>query len=214
MQPEAKQNSFLFIDQVLSGYSYTTSRDTSTSFLFVPNEFLLEILFFLKNHSLTQFKVLADITAVDWLGRTSDMSDINHLTDFFTNDLRTQRVLSSESRFCLVYNLLSVRFGTRFILKTLLGDKNSIESTTSLFKSSNWWERETWDMFGVLFTNHPDLRRLLTDYGFRGHPLRKDFPLSGYTEVRYDEDSKRVVIDSVSLAQEFRYFDLGSPWVA
>lgn len=88
-----------------------------------------------------------------------------------------------------------------------------MNSVVSIFPSAGWWEREVWDMFGVYFTNHPDLRRILTDYGFEGHPLRKDFPLSGYLEVRYDDSEKRVVSEPIEMAQEFRYFDFTSPWI-
>uniref|UniRef100_A0A8C0SPT8 NADH dehydrogenase [ubiquinone] iron-sulfur protein 3, mitochondrial n=1 Tax=Canis lupus familiaris TaxID=9615 RepID=A0A8C0SPT8_CANLF len=114
----------------------------------------------------------------------------------------------------IVYNLLSLRFNSRIRVKTYTDELTPIESTVSVYKAANWYEREIWDMFGVFFANHPDLRRILTDYGFEGHPFRKDFPLSGYVELRYDDEVKRVVAEPVELAQEFRKFDLNSPWEA
>ena len=115
-------------------------------------------------------------------------------------------------RFEIVYNLLSLRFNSRVRVKTYTDELTPIESVNDIFKAANWNEREVWDMFGVYFTNHPDLRRILTDYGFEGHPLRKDFPLSGYVECRYDDEVRRVVQEPVELAQEFRKFDLAAPW--
>ncbi|XP_036181810.1 NADH dehydrogenase [ubiquinone] iron-sulfur protein 3, mitochondrial isoform X2 [Myotis myotis] len=114
----------------------------------------------------------------------------------------------------IVYNLLSLRFNSRIRVKTYTDELTPIESSVSVHKAANWYEREIWDMFGVFFANHPDLRRILTDYGFEGHPFRKDFPLSGYVELRYDDEVKRVVAEPVELAQEFRKFDLNSPWEA
>lgn len=108
--------------------------------------------------------------------------------------------------------LLSVRFNNRVIVKTYTDELTPIDSATPIFQGANWYEREVWDMYGVFFSNHPDLRRILTDYGFAGHPFRKDFPLTGFVEVRYDDEVKRVVCEPIELAQEFRKFDLGSPW--
>merc|ERR1712156_742263 len=127
-----------------------------------------------------------DVTAVDWPDR--------------------------PYRFEIVYNFLSIQFNQRIRVKTYADEVTPIDSITPLFDSANWAEREVWDMFGVFFTNHPDLRRILTDYGFEGHPLRKDFPLSGYLECRWDDEAKRVVQEPVELAQEFRKFDLAAPW--
>ena len=134
-------------------------------------------------------------------------------------------------RFEIVYNLLSLRFNSRVRVKTYTDELTPIESVNDIFKAANWNEREIWDMYGVYFTNHPDLRRILTDYGFEGHPLRKDFPLSGYVECRYDDELRRVVQvlfslscpldiclhpcilqEPVELAQEYRKFDLAAPW--
>jgi NADH:ubiquinone oxidoreductase subunit C len=199
------------IEQILPNWVIATNYDKDTGCIFVPKNYLNRTLEVLKNHTLFQFKVLADVTAVDWLGKHNDKLEVNNL-ESFNSDLRVSRLLGISSRFCLTYNLLSVRYGVRLLIKTFINLNEGIESSTNLYNSANWWERETWDMFGINFFGHPDLRRLLTDYGFRGFPLRKDFPLSGYTETRYDENLKRVVIDQVNLSQEFRYFDLSSPW--
>jgi len=141
---------------------------------------------FLKQNSLCSYKNLADLTAIDVPGRIA--------------------------RFEVVYNFLSIEYNARIRLKTYADELTAIESIVSLHKGANWYEREVWDMFGVFFRNHPDLRRILTDYGFQGHPLRKDFPLSGYYECRWDDELKRVVQEPVELAQEFRRFDLATPW--
>jgi NADH dehydrogenase (ubiquinone) Fe-S protein 3 len=154
--------------------------------LHIPSKDLVICLKVLKSHSHCQFKVLADITAVDYPARSS--------------------------RFEVIYQLLSVRFNTRLTVKLCISAATSLESASSVYFSSSWYEREVWDMFGIFFVNHPDLRRILTDYGFEGHPLRKDFPLSGYTEVRYDEEKKRVVSELLELSQEFRSFRLEIPW--
>lgn len=117
-----------------------------------------------------------------------------------------------EERFDVVYNLLSLTQNIRVRVKVRTAENVPVPSVTGVFSSANWWERETWDLFGIYFSGHPDLRRILTDYGFEGHPLRKDFPLTGYVEVRYDEDRKRVVYEPVQLQQDFRSFDFLSPW--
>uniref|UniRef100_G1PV31 NADH dehydrogenase [ubiquinone] iron-sulfur protein 3, mitochondrial n=2 Tax=Myotis lucifugus TaxID=59463 RepID=G1PV31_MYOLU len=149
---------------------------------------VIPVLTFLRDHTNAQFKSLADLTAVD--------------------------IPTRQNRFEIVYNLLSLRFNSRIRVKTYTDELTPIESSVSVHKAANWYEREIWDMFGVFFANHPDLRRILTDYGFEGHPFRKDFPLSGYVELRYDDEVKRVVAEPVELAQEFRKFDLNSPWEA
>lgn len=143
-------------------------------------------LHFLRDHTNAQFKVLADIVAADFP--------------------------EEEKRFEVIYLLLSVRYNKRLKVKVAVNPLESLPSVAYIFRSANWFEREVWDMFGVHFENHPDLRRLLTDYGFQGHPLRKDFPLTGFTEVRYDEEKKRVITESLELSQEFRSFKLQSPW--
>lgn len=107
---------------------------------------------------------------------------------------------------------MSLRFNSRIRVKTYTDELTPIDSCNDVYKGANWYEREIWDMYGVFFANHPDLRRILTDYGFEGHPQRRDFPLSGYVELRYDDEKKRVVCEPLELAQEFRKFDLSAPW--
>jgi len=141
---------------------------------------------FLKIDSSCRFSSLVDITAVDYPGR--------------------------EKRFDVVYHLLSMYQNHRVRLRMAIREEDTVASIVDVHPSANWFEREIYDMFGLLFSGHPDLRRLLTDYGFRGHPLRKDFPTTGYTELRYDEVEKRVVYEPVSLVQEYRQFDFMSPW--
>lgn len=153
---------------------------------YVEPKYLIPFLYFLRDHLNTQYKILIDVTAVDY----------------------SSRVL----RFEVVYNLLSVQYNARIRIKSCVDEITPISSSTSVYSSAGWWEREVWDMFGIFFTNHPDLRRILTDYGFEGHPLRKDFPLTGYVEVRYDDSEKRVIAEPLELSQEFRYFDFASPW--
>ena len=141
---------------------------------------------FLKNDPTCKFSTLIDITAVDYPER--------------------------DKRFDVVYHFLSMYQNHRIRLRVAVREEDMLPSITEVHPSANWYEREVFDMFGLLFTGHPDLRRILTDYGFRGHPLRKDFPTTGYTEVRYDEVEKRVVYEPVSLVQEYRQFDFMSPW--
>lgn len=141
---------------------------------------------FLRDNQACAFTTLIDITAVDYPDR--------------------------ESRFEVVYHFLSMRQNHRIRLKLTCGEDDVIASIVDIHPSAEWYEREVFDMYGILFSGHPDLRRILTDYGFRGHPLRKDFPTTGYTEVRYDETAKRVVYEPVSLVQEYRLFDFMSPW--
>lgn len=141
---------------------------------------------FLKSDANCKFTQLLDIAGVDYPDRAK--------------------------RFDVVYHLLSMTQNQRIRLRVSVREDEMVPSVTSVFASANWYERETFDMYGVIFSDHPDLRRLLTDYGFRGHPLRKDFPTTGYTEVRYDEVQKRVVYEPVKLPQEYRQFDFMSPW--
>lgn len=141
---------------------------------------------FLRNDATCRFSSLVDITAVDYAGRAK--------------------------RFDVVYHFLSMYQNQRIRLRVSVREDDMVPSITSVHPSANWFEREVFDMFGILFSGHPDLRRILTDYGFRGYPLRKDFPTTGYTEVRYDEAQKRVVYEPVSLVQEYRQFDFMSPW--
>ncbi len=141
---------------------------------------------FLKSDATCRFTSLVDITAVDYAGR--------------------------DKRFDVVYHFLSMYQNHRIRLRASVREDEMVPSITDVHPSANWFEREVFDMFGILFSGHPDLRRILTDYGFRGYPLRKDFPTTGYTEVRYDEVQKRVVYEPVSLVQEYRQFDFMSPW--
>ena len=149
-------------------------------------ETILRVLHFLRDDSNCLFKVLIDICGVDYPDR--------------------------EPRFDVVYHLLSLRHNQRIRVKVQVNDDVLVPSVIGVFSAAGWYERETWDLFGIMFANHPDLRRILTDYGFDGHPLRKDFPLTGFVEVRYDEAQKRVVYEPVKLTQDFRSFDFMSPW--
>ena len=152
----------------------------------VKRDAILEVLKFLRDDANCQFKLLLDICGVDYP--------------------------EDEERFEVVYHLLSLPHNFRVRLKLRTDEDTPVPSATGLFSAANWWEREAWDLFGIYFSDHPDLRRILTDYGFEGHPLRKDFPLTGYVEVRYDDEKKRVVYEPVKLVQDFRSFDFVSPW--
>merc|ERR1711860_391852 len=132
---------------------------------------------------------------------------MGNITDITAIDVPTR-----DYRFEIVYIMLSLRYNARIKVKTYTDELTPIDSITPILEGANWYEREIWDLYGVFFANHPDLRRILTDYGFEGHPFRKDFPLSGYTEVRYDEELKRCVVEPLELAQEFRKFEYSSPW--
>ena len=147
---------------------------------------LITVMAFLKDDSKCLFKTLVDLCGVDYP--------------------------EDEDRLEVVYNLLSLKRNMRIRVKVRTDTASAVPSLSNLFLSAEWNEREAWDMYGIFFSDHPDLRRLLTDYGFEGHPLRKDFPLTGYVEVRYDDEQKRVVYDPVKLTQEFRTFDFLSPW--
>jgi NADH-quinone oxidoreductase subunit C len=149
-------------------------------------EGVTDLLKFLRDAGACQFTTLVDICGVDWPAR--------------------------EKRFDVVYHLLSMRQNRRIRIKTAVREDGLVPSAVEVFPNAEWLEREVFDMYGVMFADHPDLRRILTDYGFRGHPLRKDFPTTGYVEVRYDEEQKRVVYEPVSLVQEYRQFDFMSPW--
>lgn len=116
------------------------------------------------------------------------------------------------NRFIVVYDLISLTYNSRIRIKVFVNETTSVMSAVSVYVNANWWEREIWDMYGVYFDSHPDLRRILTDYGFEGHPLRKDFPISGYVEVKYDENKKRIVVEPLGLSQDFRLFSFDSPW--
>ena len=155
-------------------------------YLSIDNEDLLDVILFLKTNKDTKFKQLIDITAVDYP--------------------------ENSKRFKMVYLFLSHQFNQRIVISVLINENEVVPSLTKIFPSANWMEREVFDMYGVKFKHHPDLRRILTDYGFEGHPLRKDFPLTGYNEVRYSEDEKKVIYEPVKLEQNYRNFDYESPW--
>ena len=152
----------------------------------VQRNAIVRMLSFLRDDSNCHFKCLMDVCGVDYPGR--------------------------GERFEVVYNLLSLRHNQRIRIKLATDEESPVPSVTGVFNSAGWWEREAWDLYGIYFSDHPDLRRILTDYGFEGHPMRKDFPLTGFVEVRYDETQKRVVYEPVQLTQEFRRFDFMSPW--
>ena len=154
--------------------------------LIIDTEDLIEVIQFLKTNTYTKFKQLIDITAVDYP--------------------------ENNKRFKLVYFLLSHEFNKRIKLEYFVNDNELVSSLTPIFPAANWMEREVFDMYGIKFKDHPDLRRILTDYGFEGHPLRKDFPLTGHNEVRYSQEEKKVVYEPVKLEQNYRNFDYESPW--
>ncbi len=147
---------------------------------------IIKVVKALKENEKLKFNQFIDLTAVDYPNK--------------------------KNRFEMIYILLSVEFNFRIIIKFFINEDESVDSITNLFPAANWYEREVWDLFGIAFNNHPDLRRLLTDYGFIGHPLRKDFPLSGNVEVKYDLNEKKVVYEPVKLTQSFREFEFESPW--
>ncbi|OWZ40988.1 NADH dehydrogenase (ubiquinone) Fe-S protein 3 [Cryptococcus neoformans] len=155
--------------------------------IYIPPQAVLPVFTFLRDHTQCQYRQIVDITAVDFP--------------------------TKPNRFEVVYHLLSHAHQSRIRVKTYADEVTPVPSVVGLFNGANWFEREVWDMYGVFFEGHPDLRRILTDYGFEGHPLRKDFPLTGYTEVRYDDEKKRVVYEPLQLTQAFRNFnDAASPW--
>ena len=152
----------------------------------IDEESLLDVIIFLKKNDSTKFRQLIDITAVDYIG--------------------------SENRFKMIYLLLSHEYNLRINITFSINEKEVVNSLTKIFPSANWMEREVFDMYGIKFNDHPDLRRILTDYGFSGYPLRKDFPITGHSEVRYSEEKKKVVYEPVKLEQNYRNFDFESPW--
>ncbi|QLH39169.1 MAG: NADH-quinone oxidoreductase subunit C [Defluviicoccus sp.] len=154
--------------------------------LHVQRDQIVRVLTFLRDDPNCQFAQLMDVCGVDRPGRLE--------------------------RFEVVYNLLSLTHNRRVRVKVTTDERTPVPTVTGVFSSAGWWERETWDLYGVYFSDHPDLRRMLCDYGFEGHPLRKDFPLTGYVEVRWDEEQKRIVYEPVKLVQDFRNFDFLSPW--
>ena len=154
--------------------------------LWVPRTAIVPVLTYLRDDPRCLFKVLVDLCGVDYPER--------------------------PERFEVVYNLLSLKHNRRIRVKVATDEETPVPSVVGVHSTAGWFEREAWDMYGIFFADNPDLRRILTDYGFEGHPLRKDFPLTGFVEVRYDDDQKRVVYEPVKLKQEFRSFDFLSPW--
>ena len=152
----------------------------------INKESLLDVVIFLKKNNSTKFRQLIDITAVDYIG--------------------------SENRFKMIYLLLSHEYNLRINITFSINENEMVNSLTKVYPSANWMEREVFDMYGIKFNDHPDLRRILTDYGFSGHPLRKDFPITGHSEVRYSEEKKKVIYEPVKLEQNYRNFDYSSPW--
>jgi len=158
----------------------------SQLYVTINSEDLLDVILLLKTNNNIKFRQLIDITAVDYP--------------------------ENQKRFKIIYLLLSHEFNQRIILSYFISENEKISSLTKIFPSANWMEREIFDMYGIKFNDHPDMRRILTDYGFEGHPLRKDFPLTGHNEVRYSEDKKKVIYEPVKLEQNYRNFDYESPW--
>lgn len=175
-----------FIADALSAEVIETRVETGELIVLARRENVAKVLMFLRDDSACLFKVLVDVCGVDYPER--------------------------EDRFEVVYNLLSLRHNQRIRVKVTTDEDTPVPSVVQVYNAAGWFEREAWDLYGVMFSDHPDLRRIMTDYGFEGHPLRKDFPLTGYVEVRYDDEQKRVVYEPVQLTQDFRSFDFMSPW--
>jgi|TARA_B100001540_G_C15711986_1_gene598988 NADH/F420H2 dehydrogenase subunit C len=180
------QNFIEFLESVLINHAKRIVQFRDEIIIEVHVSDLKNVILFLKDHENCLFKILIDIFAVDYP--------------------------TKENRFELVYCLLSPKYNSRIKIKTFVDEFTPVESIVDIYQSANWLEREVWDMNGIYIEQHPDLRRILTDYGFEGYPLRKDFPLSGYTEVRYDDSQKRVIYEPLELSQEFRVFNFNSPW--
>lgn len=174
------------IKSLMNFCEYEITNEKNEISILIKKEDLVSTLMFLKDNPSISMESLIDITAIDYPG--------------------------NEKRFILVYNLLSVSKNFRIKVKTKTNEDNPVCSVTEVFPCANWYEREVWDLFGIRFLGHPDLRRILTDYDFDGHPLRKDFPLTGFTQVRFDDELGKVVNEPVKLDQEFRNFDNLSPW--
>ena len=174
------------IKSLMNFCEYEITNKKNEISILIKKEDLVSTLMFLKDNPSISMESLIDITAIDYP--------------------------ENEKRFTLVYNLLSVSKNFRIKVKTKTNEDNPVSSVTEVFPCANWYEREVWDLFGIRFLGHPDLRRILTDYDFDGHPLRKDFPLTGFTQVRFDDELGKVVNEPVKLDQEFRNFDNLSPW--
>lgn len=165
---------------------YVITQMHNENVILVSQSWLLVVISFLKKHINYKYSLLTCISGVD--------------------------LLDKVYRYSIVYEFLSLTFNSRIRIKVLLSNLMTGVSITSLFKNANWWEREIWDLFGIYFINHPDMRRILTDYGFEGNPLKKDFPLFGFIELRYNESKKKVVVEPIVLVQEFKVFNFEMPW--
>jgi NADH-quinone oxidoreductase subunit C len=174
------------INSELTSKIISSSIKHNQIYINIEENDLTEVILFLKSNSITKFRQLIDITAVDYPDR--------------------------DRRFKMIYLLLSHETNSRTIINYNIKEGEIVTSLTSIYPSANWMEREVFDMYGIEFKDHPDLRRILTDYGFKGHPLRKDFPLTGHNEVRYSEEEKKVIYEPVKLEQNYRNFDYESPW--
>lgn len=164
----------------------TLLNENNEQIIITLNKWIIFVLNILKLHLSFQYTLLTCISGVD--------------------------LLSTKYRFVIIYELLSLTNNLRTRIKIFINEIDLVMSSMSIFKSANWWEREIWDMFGIYFKNHLDLRRILSDYGFEGFPLRKDFPLSGYVEARYDSIKKKIILEPISLAQEYRFYSFNLPW--
>ena len=182
----SSENLKLVFKNAFENNKYNIEEDKNNIKITIQSKDILNVSKILKDNETLRYSQLIDITAVDYP--------------------------ENEDRFEMVYIFLSITNNSRLLVKFKINENNIIDSLTALFPSANWYEREIWDLFGISFKNHPDLRRILTDYGFNGYPLRKDFPLSGNVEVRYDFSSKKVVYEPVKLTQSYRSFDFESPW--
>jgi NADH/F420H2 dehydrogenase subunit C len=169
-----------YISKLLPGILFIESFYKNELIFTIPSLFVEKVIYFLKNHTQSQFKMLSDICAVDFLKK--------------------------EGRFEIIYNLTSIRYNVKIRIKTFVNEITPINTITNVFACANWWEREIWDLFGIFFSKHPDLRRILTDYSFKGHPLRKDFPLTGFLEVRYDHLNKCLISEPVMCNQKYRLY--------
>ena len=176
------------ITAALGGAVVSSSIEHGQAIVTVARDQIVPVLTKLRDDPSLLFEQLIDVCAVDYPDR--------------------------PERFEIIYSLLSVSLNHRLRIKVTAGEDTPVPSSVPIYPSANWFEREAWDLYGVFFSDHPDLRRILTDYGFDGHPMRKDFPLTGYVELRYDPDQRRVVYEPVKLTQEFRTFDFESPWEA
>ena len=186
MDQQALKDLASHLDATLGDYLQSSEARHGELTLRVTVEALERIMKFLRDDSACHFEMLIDICGVDYPHR--------------------------EPRFDVVYHLLSISNNLRIRVQVGVDEEDSVPTLSAIYSAAGWFEREVWDLYGVYFTDHPDLRRILTDYGFEGHPLRKDFPLTGYIEVRYDDEQKRVVYEPVKLTQDFRSFDFMSPW--